>query len=230
MDTYTKNSHHSCSKKIIERINNENIIPRSKSYFLATEGLKWIIIGMLIIITSLAWAVVVFRLMNIGEYIKNDYSITLVFPLMWLGVLIISSLCGMYVFRYTSKGYKPSLFTLFVLNGTSSLVIGTGLSIIGVGYIIDSQSERVIPLHRSFEHIYVTTLNNPNKGNLIGHFNSDTIFIDHKGNHWIAPSKKQSVKPQEFIIIQGTLSTSSKKIHSIQKIKTFHIKGKGVWE
>jgi hypothetical protein len=144
------------SKKIAEAIKEKKITPTPRWQFMAKECSIWTIGGILLIIGSLAFSVVLYMTINndweIHETIDKDFLgfIVLSFPYFWLVLLLVLIYGGEYYFRHTEKGYKYSLPTIVVGIVTANVIFGTIFYNVGLGRAIDVVFIERVPKYERF--------------------------------------------------------------------------------
>ncbi|MDI9325458.1 MAG: hypothetical protein QM526_01580 [Alphaproteobacteria bacterium] len=107
-----------------------------------------------------------------------------IFPVWWILIYIALCVCIYIAFRYTNKGYRPTLYTII----GSTLIICVILAL--VGYVFPTVREKILfqkHWERPEAHIE-RALNNPERGTLVGEIDTIAeeyiVLHDRLGRQW----------------------------------------------
>lgn len=183
------------TKETLAKIKEEKISPKPKWQFLLKDYIVWGVFGFSIIIGSLAFAVILYIFIedqwNLYQYL-NGRMIGYVFaslPYVWIMVLLIFILIGIYNFRHTKAGYKYKGYLIIVLSILGSLGLGTIFYFTGLGQALDFMFSDHVPMYDKMLEQRARYLMNPEEGTLIGRLQEEkdetTLFLtDVDGNNW----------------------------------------------
>lgn len=126
------------SNKIIERLNKDSILPIPKWRFNILYGFFWLGALMSVIIGSLAFATILFliidlRMHGIFEVSHSALEIMLFIPYLWLIVLCIFILIAKISLRHTKRGHQYRLRYIVASSLILSIIFGSFLTLVGVG-------------------------------------------------------------------------------------------------
>ena len=141
------------NKDLLDRIKTEDIKQTSKYVFrLKNIAILWFLM-ISIVLWSIAFSISFDYLINADWYLFRKiwlFKVLIVFiPLFWIIFLVLSSFFSYYNYRCTNKGYKLSLFKVFILNIFSSLMLAIILYLIWANIYIESKLTEYIPKYRS---------------------------------------------------------------------------------
>ena len=132
------------SKKVVEAIKEQDLCPKPRWHFLAKEYSLWMIGGVLIIVGSLAFSIVLFMLVNndweVHEAIHESFLrfVFISIPYFWLLLFIFFIVGAEYYFRHTKKGYKYTIVDLVVGVLIINVVGGSIFYHIGLARAVDN--------------------------------------------------------------------------------------------
>ena len=160
--------------KVLDRIEEERVVPRPKWQFTMKNRLFWVFGVLSIILGSLLAAVLVFSFVNAGwEYRMITHQnlfgfVVQVLPTIWIAALIGALLLAYKNFRHTSRGYRVSLLSII---GLSLLVVifgGSLLYLSGVGRLVEEEVGGRIPSYRTVMMRQKMMWSHPDQGLLAG--------------------------------------------------------------
>lgn len=141
------------NKNLLERIKKENIKQIPKYTFVFKNFIMWFFLIISIMLWALSLSISFDYLINADWYLFRRiwlFNVLAIFlPLFWLLFLIFSSLLSYYNYRHTDRGYKLSLWKVFILNIVSSFVLAIILYFTWANTYIESKLEEYIPKYRS---------------------------------------------------------------------------------
>lgn len=122
------------TEKIIQKIKENNLKPKSKYLFMLKKILTWILLITTTVFGSYAFAFLFLKLFFIDFqywYLFSDSYDKFIFynlPLIWIALFIISLYLISYLFTKTSHGYRYSLFVIGVISIFISMFLGVFLA------------------------------------------------------------------------------------------------------
>ena len=126
------------SKKVLEKIEKENIKPIGRWSFVLKNSFLWSLFGLNILFGSVGFAISIylFQSSDILNLILsvNDFLgvLILAIPTVWVLLTIIFLVVAYLNFRYTDRGYIFSFRKIFVINILAILILGGILHLSGV--------------------------------------------------------------------------------------------------
>ena len=126
------------SKKVLEKIEKENIKPIGRWSFVLKNSFLWSLFGLNILFGSLGLAISIylFESSDILNLILsvNDFLgvLVLAIPTVWVLLTVIFLVVAYLNFRYTERGYTLSFKKIFLINTLAILILGSILHISGV--------------------------------------------------------------------------------------------------
>lgn len=200
------------SKKVLEKIEKENIKPIGRWSFVLKNSFLWTLFGLNILFGSigLAISIYLFESSDVLNLILsvNDFLgvLILAIPTVWILLTIIFLGVAYLNFKYTERGYMFSLRKIFLINTLAILILGGILHLSGV-------SERLNRVFSESFSEYDITLDpryriwsSPQTGYLAGtvlSVNKESIEIeDLDGNIWIVDTSEAKVR-RAVVLIKG---------------------------
>lgn len=188
----------SLKDSVLERIECENICPRSKWVIVACESSLWLLFVLSVLFGALAVAVstYVFAHMHFGVYEASHesyFTFAVEFiPYAWLTIFGLMLAASYYNFRCTKGGYRQSLVKVVLASITLSLFGGVLLHFVGIGHYLDRELALMMPRYQSMEAKEMTLWLNPDDGRLVGVVSrryatsADMVrFTDMSHNIWV---------------------------------------------
>ncbi len=126
------------SKKVLEKIEKENIKPIGRWSFVLKNSFLWTLFGLNILFGSVGFAISIylFESTDVFDLILsvNDLleAAILAIPTIWILLTILFLLVAYLNFRYTDRGYIFSFRKIFVINTLAILILGGILHLSGV--------------------------------------------------------------------------------------------------
>lgn len=160
--------------KVLDRIEEERVVPRPKWQFTMKNRLFWVFGILSIVLGSLLAAALVFSFVNAGwEYREITHHdlfgfIVQVLPTIWVMALLGALLLAYENFRHTSRGYRVSLL---LITGLSLLVVIFGGSLFylsGAGRLVEEEVGGRIPTYRPVMMRQKMIWSRPEQGLLAG--------------------------------------------------------------
>lgn len=130
-------------KKVINKINQEEIQPIAKEIIIFKQVIIWIMLGILLLLGALSASVIVFLLANtewdlwhkIG--MSNWQYVFLVLPYIWLIIFAAFIYLAQYNFRHTRTGYKISILKIIIIFLAATFFFGGIMYQFKVGQMIE---------------------------------------------------------------------------------------------
>lgn len=144
------------SKKILQKIKEENIKPKPKWEFLLKDCVFWGAFAMSILIGGLVTSVAIFRIStndwDIAEKLgHHPFNFALrTFPYFWLIILAIFIFIAYYNFEHTKKGYKVGISFAVMAGVVLSIALGCAFLAAGLARVMDEQALKHLPFYRNY--------------------------------------------------------------------------------
>lgn len=142
------------SQEILEKI--KDVKPKPRWQFLLKDYLVWFSASVSLVVSSFAFAVVIYMLIDndwdIYTRISNSLLefVFLTLPYFWLIFLGLFIVIAYYNFRHTKKGYKLPLSHVFLFSLLINILLGTFLYNVGVGQALDNLVAKNVPFYKHF--------------------------------------------------------------------------------
>lgn len=159
---------------ILERLEREGIMPRSRFYWMTHEYALWAAWGLTVLLGALSLAVLSFSSVYMGyslyEATHDDFLTFLVdsLPFLWLVAASFMILASFFNIRHTKKGYK---YPVILVVGSSlgfSILGGAVLHYLGAGYYLDRFLGEVSSTYQSRVEFEAHLWQAPPYGRLVG--------------------------------------------------------------
>ena len=231
----------SCRESVMSRIECEHILPRSKIFFQSREFAVWALWICSVVIGSLAMAVTTFVLTHheyaLYEATHENFSTFLIgaLPYLWILTFGVMAFVAVYNLRHTKRGYRYPLWQIFLSSLILSVAGGAVLHAFGMGYVVDHELGRQMPMYESEEKMEMSLWQNPQDGRLIGRVTKQimppatmVVFTDVAGVEWMLDVTDLSVEEQallqreEHVKLIGEVSSTADQI--------FHSCGAFPWQ
>lgn len=184
-------------ERIFERIETENVCPRSRWFFRSRECFVWALWLLSVVIGALAIAVSVFVVSHhqyaLYEATHENFLTFLVdtLPYLWIVVFGIMVFVAVYNLRHTSRGYRYPLPYILASSIILSFAGGSALQFFGFGYTIDSILGKQMQAYMSMEKQEARMWQAPEEGRLLGRQvfvtvspTTTVVFADTTGQRW----------------------------------------------
>lgn len=185
-------------ESIVARIEAEDITPRSKWLFLGREFIVWFLWALSVCLGVFAVSVSLYVLIHTQyAFYEATHENFLTFmvdflPLAWLMVFALMTIFAYYNFRHTRGGYRYPMSKIFFSSLLFSIVGGVVLHAAGMGYLLERELEKWVPIYHSMESRERALWQQPQDGRLLGHLLSGEVgsssaitFIDVDGMTWV---------------------------------------------
>ena len=193
------------AEKIVNKIKNDNIQPRSKWTFTYKEWLRWTIYFLFILMGSISFSIILFAISVNGfdllQHFKHSIleSVLVLVPIMWLSTMIFFLGVSILSVMGTGRAYKYSFGKWMSLSTGISLAIGTLFFMTGGAKWLEHKFETNIESYESLLEKKTAIWSQPSLGTLSGEIVSvedDFIVMkDWKGKIWNIESKTSFIAP-----------------------------------
>lgn len=204
--------HNELAKSVLARIKSEHIEPTPRWQFLFHESIIWGLWFLSILLGAVAVSVMIFVFLFAGYTFYEATHDTAfefmveVLPVVW-GLVFIGMLALAYFnMRHTRTGYRYPLWQLVISSLVLSLFGGVLLHSAGLGYFIDTQLSKSMPMLRTFNRIETQMWQAPDKGRLVGTFavtegreEAEAHFIAVDGTEWLVDISELMDKDLEWL-------------------------------
>jgi len=180
------------SYEVLDKI--KDIKPKPRWQFLVQDYLVWILASLSLVLSSLAFAVIVYMLVDNDWDVYSRIAgsllefIFLTLPYFWLIFLGLFIVIAYYNFRHTKKGYKLPLSHIFLYSLLINVLLGTFLYNVGVGQAVDNLVAKNVPFYKQFinkRQAIWSRAENGLLGGVVTSIDEQYIIIeDIEGNVW----------------------------------------------
>jgi len=209
-------------QKVIEKIRNKEIKPKSRWHFLLKNYLIWAGGALALIISAGAFSVMTYLFkyndLSLRHQINKNYFelLFLTLPYFWMVFLVVFIFIIYYNIKHTKKGYRYPLWLIAIISFLGSLLLGIGFSWAGLGEKIDQTFLKGVPLYAEFINPQVDFWSHPEEGRLVGLCFSlveDNQFqlIDKNSQGWVV-TLSDEIKNQELLNINQPVRVLGKQI------------------
>ncbi len=219
---------------VIEMIDEKNVCPRSRWFFVCKETLVWIFWGLSVVVGALAVAVSLFVISHkpyaLYEATHENFLTFIVgaLPYIWILLFAITAYLAIRNLRHTKRGYRYCAWKVVVSSLVLSLAGGAVLQLFGFGYAIDHKLGEEMRMYMSQEKMEMKLWQTPTDGRLIGKQvlstlapTSTVIFEDSLGTRWnltvseLMPMDLNLLESGQKVRIVGTTSDiTTKQFHA----------------
>lgn len=186
------------AQTILSRIDEEHIVPHSRTFFLSRESLVWLLWVFTVSVGALSWAVILIVLTyNRHSLYEFTHETRFSFwfeaiPYIWIAVFGLMLCLAIVNLRQTKKGYRYSISLLIISSLVGSVVFGIFLHMFGIGFLFDDTLGKYTNLYRSQAERELQRWQRPEAGRLVGTLQSSDAtpwssrveFIDKDGQSW----------------------------------------------
>ncbi len=208
------NKDNTLDKKIIKAIKEKKLTPRPRWQFLLKNYLIWGGGVSSLLFGSLAFAMILFMLLNndwrMYEHISGSLLkfIILTAPYFWLLFLLVFIMVAYFNLKHTKKGYRYSLLSIIIGSIALSMFLGGGLYVAGLGQKIDDILGKRAPFYERFINRRMGMWANPDRGLLTGVLidkisDNEFVLLDMERKEWLILMNKATFAP-EMILATGT--------------------------
>lgn len=219
------------SEKILKRIDQEKIAPRSRWYFVSHNMFVWATGVLALLLGAGVFAIVLFRIIHTDFYaytFAGDtplQSIMEWLPLFWFiffGVFVYASYR---YFQKTDHGYKYPVWVISLVVCAASIILGAFVFSVGVVPKIERALTVHVPGYYPFEKIRAERTVRPHKGHIAGEVlwtNSvDQLFAlrDFTGKEWYITFEMLTPEERALLVPSTTIRVIGLPINRDMKMK-----------
>ena len=162
------------SDKVLKQIEENNIKPKPRWYFLTKNYFIWSMFGISVILGSFAFSIVLFIIKQldwdihyyIGDNILKTIFISL--PYLWIIFLILFLGVAYYNFIHTKSGYRFRFISILLISLIISIILGTTLYTNGYSENLEKIFSQKIPYYDKLVYTCEKQWMQPKKGLLAG--------------------------------------------------------------
>ena len=183
--------------KLFQRIETEQVAPRSKLFFLGRECAVWLFWMISVVMGALAISVTEFVVSH-QQYAlyqaTHDNFFTFVvdvLPYLWILTFAVMAVVAVYDLRHTKYGYRYPVWVILASSVVMSFAGGSAMQYFGFGYELDEHLGRYLSLYTSQGKLEQQMWQAPAEGRLIGRQvystlapTSTIVFEDVSGQRW----------------------------------------------
>ena len=212
-----KNPQKNIITSVLEKIQKDDIKPKSKLSFLAKDYFVWFFGVFSLLVGSLAFSVLIYMERNNdwGFYKNfNDSLIEFIFVTLsyfWLIAFIVFIVVAYFNLKHTKKGYKHRVGVVIFGSLILTIILGAVFYNLGMGKIIDNSLSKRTSIYSKVINPRVKMWMQPEKGLLTGaiiYVKENKVFVlkDLRGDNW-------NVRYQEAVIFPGLMIVEGERIN-----------------
>lgn len=132
-------------EKIISKIKEENLKPKSIWYFLARDYSLWSMVFLSVLLAAFSIAPIIFILQNLElgytKHITNNAFLFIldILPYPWIILCVLTTYLAIKAWEKTSNGYKFEGKYIFIYSFLTSLILGVMLNFWNFGKMMDEE-------------------------------------------------------------------------------------------
>jgi hypothetical protein len=195
---------------ILEAIKQQEIAPKSKVWFRSQQFLLWFLWFLATFLGAVAVAVSLsvwyWQRLAIYEITHPSFLSFLaeVLPSLWLLVFFLMLSLAVLDFRFTTRGYRHSLWLVSSGSLAVSVFLGSGLYVAGLGFTVDRWLGDYMVGYASQKKIEERIWQRPEEGRLVGVYANlqspdGRRFIDGGGRAWRVDLTDLSLEEKVFL-------------------------------
>jgi hypothetical protein len=200
------------SKKIIQKIDKEDIRPYSKWHFLFKRSVIWILFIISILLGSFASGVLIYQIQHTEWNIFSHYNHSvlefamLVVPYFWITFLILFSILIFYYFRRTESGYRKNTLLIIIVSVLLSLSGGFAINSLGLSEKVENTIDKRVPFYRGLRQRKRKMWCAPNRGLLGGRIieikkRNELLLKDFYDEIWIIDITDARIRNRVKLIV-----------------------------
>ncbi len=230
------------SKKILEKIEKENIRPYPKTYFLFKRSVIWGLFVLSIVLGALSSGLIIYHLghteWDLYPHFKQSFGqfVLMAIPYLWILFLIAFSFLMYHYFRRTERGYRYRASLVIIASIALSFAGGFLLNEIQVPQRFDSYLEKKVPFYKGLHKRRLEMWVSPRNGLLAGTVeellpDGRMRLKDFRGKVWQVDVSqavwrgRMNERSGEQIKIIGTMTSDSS--FRAQEVRPWIGRGKG---
>ncbi len=211
-------------KTTLDKIQKQEIKPKSKIYFYSKNILLWFLFFITFLFTTLAIALIIFFILDLDwdiyQHLNDSYieNLLIAIPHLWLILMLIFSLTSIYIFKKTKKAYKKNIILFISLTFLLSIISAIFLYQTGLSQDINNIFEKNIPQYTQITHNKTDQWSQANKGLLSGTIqqtnNYSINILDFSNKNWSIKITPQTiVKGKVLLEINEQIKIIGEKIN-----------------
>ena len=159
---------------VFDRIERENVCPRSRLFFQSRECVVWSLWLLTVLVGALAIAVSLFvvthRRYALYEATHDNFLtfFATVLPTVWVVIFLLMIGFAIYNVRHTRRGYRRPLWMIAASSVVLSFAGGSLLQMLGLGAVIDREFGDLMATYPSQERMERALWQAPAEGRLVG--------------------------------------------------------------
>lgn len=213
-----KQINQSLKNTLLERIEAEQVCPRSRMFFRGRECLVWFLWSISVVVGAFAIAVSLFvvthRQYELYEATHDNFFTFMVemLPYLWIVVFGLMVYVAVYNLRHTKHGYRYPLWMILASSVVLSFAGGSALQFFGFGYSIDNVLGRNMEMYMSQDKLEQKMWQAPSEGRLLGKQVFTTlspeefvVFEDATGQRWRMDVSELQSRDMELLASEKTV-------------------------
>ncbi len=216
---------------LLERIESDNVCPRSSWFYFSKECLMWSLWILSVLFGALAFAVTLFVVLRhqyaLYEATHDNFLTFFIgaLPYLWILIFALMAYVAVNNFRHTKKGYKYPLWMVLASSVVLSFAGGAALQLFGVGYSIDQALGKYMAVYISQEKQEYHLWQAPEDGRLVGRQvmltvspTTTVVFEDRAGQRWrmevaeLHPEDIRILSSEKTVRVLGKVSNETSYI------------------
>lgn len=224
-----------CKDSVMQCIKEQHLTPKPKWTFLFHDYFVMAISFAALLIGSLSLS------LFLHSYIENDWDMYTrmgedftehalkTFPYLWLLFIVVFIFYSFFVFSSSEKGYHYMQSRIITMSIVTSIFLGFGAYLVGIGEYVDDYLSEMIPYYQMVTGNHACRWQNPEHGLLAGMIlstgTSPLMIVDFNGETWTTTG--DDTFPPDVERTQGTRikiigSVTDHRVFEIQEIRRFH--------
>lgn len=170
----TSQSNHTVCGRVLDRLDQEQVRPRSRIFFRSRECGLWLAWLVSVIVGAAAVAVTAYATISVHyalyEAVYDNFLTAFVdaLPYFWLAIFAVVAAMAVYNVSHTRYGYRWRPVSLLGSSVVASVVIGMTLFAAGYGFLLDQNLGTWSPYYTSQEEMRLALWQMPEEGRMVG--------------------------------------------------------------
>ena len=238
-------SPHTVSSSVLERIERDQIQPRSRLFFHSRECVIWALWFVSVLVGAVAVAVTLYVSMSLPYTLyeaTHDNFLTAAIsflPYLWLMIFMVMAYLAIINLRYTRRGYRYRTVELLGSSVVISLLLGVGMQLLGQGYVLDRTLGSWVAAYPSYEKKRLSVWQNPAEGRLVGTLlpladsdeadQTDKQFVFHDIDEQVWDIDVRELGEQDLAVLHDSGVQQVRVIGTSTAPNVFHLCGVFSW-
>lgn len=219
-------------KKILEKIEEENIKPKAKYSFWLKKNVLIISSVITILLGSISLAIIIFFINNqeLNSFTKHPSNWQIIFsslPYLWILILIAFSFLVYYNLKHTEFGYRLTFIKIMGIYLSLIIILGISSYYLGLADKLQNTFIANSPLYKNYTYNRLLIWQNPENGRLAGKMflneSNNIILKDLRGDFWILDTTEAKRPPfelpnNEIKIIGSIIEENNFKVYEIRPL------------